>query len=100
MKSKHSSVMILALLIITGVLAHEVMNKMTRTAVSAQAIAPQLAIATNGAKSVNSDGPLAVFIGDMAQGADDGGVGPTNGASLLRGEVRKGRPFRMAVGNN
>jgi hypothetical protein len=100
MKSKHSSVMILALLIITGVLAHEVMNKMTRTAVSAQAIAPQLAIATNGAKSANNDGPLAVFIGDMTQGSDEGGVGATNWTSLLAAEVRKVAPFRMAVDNN
>jgi hypothetical protein len=100
MKSKHSSVMILVLLIITGVLAHEVMNKMTRTAVSAQAIVPQLAIATTGAKSANNDGPLAVFIGDMTQGSDEGGVGATNWTSLLAAEVRKVAPFRMAVDNN
>ena len=48
MKTKHGNVMICILLLITGFLAHEVMNEMTRTAVSAQAIAPQLAIATTG----------------------------------------------------
>jgi hypothetical protein len=35
MKSKLTSVMILVLVVVTGFLAHEVMNKMTRTAVSA-----------------------------------------------------------------
>lgn len=100
MKSKHSSVVILVLLLITGFLAHEVMNKMTRTAVSAQAIAPQLAIATTGPKLANNDGPLAVFIGDMTQGSDEGGVGAGNWTSILAAEVRKVAPFRMAVDNN
>ena len=100
MKSKHSSVMILVLLVITGFLAHEVMNKMTRTAVSAQAIAPQLAIATTGPKLANNEGPLAVFIGDMTQGSDEGGVGAVNWTSTLAAEVRKVAPFRMAVDNN
>jgi hypothetical protein len=100
MKSKHSSVVILVLLLITGFLAHEVMNKMTRTAASAQAIAPQLAIATTGPKLANNDGPLAVFIGDMTQGSDEGGVGAGNWTSILAAEVRKVAPFRMAVDNN
>jgi hypothetical protein len=100
MKSKHSSVMILVLVVITGFLAHEVMNKMTRTAVSAQVIAPRLAIATNGPKLANNDGPLAVFIGDMTQGSDEGGVGAVNWTSVLAAEVRKVAPFRIAVDNN
>lgn len=100
MKSKHSSVMILVLLLITGFLAHEVMNKMTRTAVSAQAIAPQLAIGTTGAKLANNDGPLAVFIGDFTHGSDEGGVGDANWTSILAADVRKVAPFRMAVGDD
>jgi hypothetical protein len=100
MKSKHSSVMILVLLVITGFLAYEVMNKMTRTAVSAQAIAPQPAIATTGPKVANNDGPLAVFIGDMTQGSDEGGVGAANWTSILAAQVRKVAPFRMAVDHN
>jgi hypothetical protein len=100
MKSKHSSIVILVLLLITGFLAHEVMNKMTRTAVSAQAIAPQPAIATTGPELANNDGPLAVFIGDMTQGSDEGGVGAANWTSILAAEVRKVAPFRMAVDNN
>jgi hypothetical protein len=100
MKRKHSSVMIVVLLLITGFLAHEVMNKMTRTAVSAQAIAPQLATATTGPQLANNDGPLVVFIGDMTQGSDEGGVGAGNWTSILAAEVRKVAPFRMAVDNN
>jgi hypothetical protein len=100
MKSKHSSVMILVLIVITGFLAHEVMNKMTRTAASAQALAPQLAIATTGPKLVNTDEPLAVFMGDMTQGSDEGGVGAVNWTSILAAEVRKVAPFRMAVDND
>jgi hypothetical protein len=100
MKSKHSSVMILVLLLITGFLAHEVTNKMTRTAVAAQDIAPQLAIATTGPKLANNDGPLAIFIGDFTQGSDEGGVGAVNWTSILAAEVRKVAPFRTAVDNN
>lgn len=100
MKSKHSSIMILVLVVISGFLAHEVNIKMTRTAVSAQAIAPQLAIATTGPKLVNTDEPLAVFIGDMTEGSDEGGVGAVNWTSILAKEVRKVAPFRMAVDNN
>lgn len=100
MKTKHSSVMICVLLLITGFLAHEVMNKLTRTAVSAQANAPQLAIATTGPKLANNDGPLAVFIGDMTQGSDVGGVGAANWTSILAAQVRKVAPFRMAVDHN
>jgi hypothetical protein len=100
MKSKHSSVMILVLVVVTGFLAHELMNKMTRTAVSAQAIAPQLAMVTTRPTSANDNGPLAVFMGDMTQGSDEGGVGPVNWTSILAEEVRKVAPFRMAVDNN
>ena len=100
MKSKHSSVMILVLLLITGFLAHEVMNKMTRTAVAAPDIAPQLAIATTGPKLANNDGPFAVFIGDFTQGSDEGGVGAVNWTSILAAEVRKVAPLRITVDNN
>lgn len=100
MKSKRSSVPILVLLVITGFLAHGVMNKMTRTAVSAQELAPQLAIATTGSKLANNHGPLAIFIGDFTQGSDEGGVGAFNWTSILAAEVRKVAPFRIAVDNN
>jgi hypothetical protein len=100
MKSKHGSVMILVLLLITGFLAHEVMNKMTRTAAAAQDIGPQLAIATTGPKLANNDGPQAVFIGDLTQGSDEGGVGVANWTSILAAEVRKVAPLRLAVDNN
>ena len=100
MKSKLSSVMILVLLVITGFLAHEVMNKMTRTAVSAQNIVPQLAIATTESEPANNDEPLAVFIGDFTQGSDEGGVGAMNWTSILAAEVRKVAPLRIAVDDN
>ena len=99
MKSKLSSVMILVLLVITGFLAHEVMNKMTRTAVSAQNIVPQLAIATTGSEPANNNGPLAVFIGDFTEGSDEGGVGAMNWISILAAEVRKVAPLHTAVDN-
>jgi hypothetical protein len=100
MNSKRSSVIILVLLVVTGFLAHEVMNKMTRTAVSAQNIAPQLAIATAGSKLANNDGPVAVFIGDFTHGSDEGGVGAVNWTSILAAEVQKVAPLRIAVDNN
>jgi lysophospholipase L1-like esterase len=100
MKSKRSSVTLLVLLVITGFLVHEVMNKMMRTAVSAQDIVPQLAIAKTGSKLANNDGPLAIFIGDFTQGSDEGGVGVVNWTSILAAEVRKVAPFQMAVDNN
>lgn len=99
MKSKPSSVMILVLLVITGFLAHEVMNKMTRTAVSAQNVVSQLAIATAESEPANNDGPLAVFIGDLTQGSDEGGAGASNWTSILAAEVRKVAPVRIAVDN-
>jgi lysophospholipase L1-like esterase len=97
MKSKLSSVMILVLFVITGFLAHEVMNKMTRTAVSAQNIVPQLAIATTESEPANNDEPLAVFIGNFTGGSDEGGVGAMNWTSILAAEVRKVAPLRIAV---
>jgi hypothetical protein len=99
MKNKPSSVMILVLLVITGFLAHEVMNKMTRTAVSAQNIVPQVAIATAESEPANNDGPRAVFIGDLTQGSDEGGVGALNWTSILAAEIRKVAPLRIAVDN-
>jgi hypothetical protein len=99
MKSKLSSVLILVLAVVTGFLAYAVMNKTTRTAVSAQNIMPQLAIATTESEPVNDDGPLAVFIGDLVHGSDAGGVGAMNWASLLAAEVRKVAPLRIAVDN-
>ena len=99
MKSKLTSVMILILVVITGFLAHQVMNKMTRTAVSAQSIVPQLVIATTESKPANNDTPLVVFIGDLTQGSEEGGVGATNWTSILAAEVRKVAPLRIAVDN-
>ena len=97
MKSKLGSVVISVLLVITGFLAHEVVNKMTRTAVSTQNTGPQLAIANTEPESANNDGPLAVFIGDFTQGSDEGGVGAMNWTSILAAEVRKVTPLRIAV---
>jgi len=99
MKNKRSSVMILVLLVITGFLAHEVMNKMKGTAVSAQNIVPQVAIAGAESEPENNDGPQAVFIGDLTQGSDQGGVGALNWTSILAAEVRKVAPLRIAVDN-
>jgi hypothetical protein len=100
MKSKLSSVMILVLLLITGFLAHEVMNKMMRTAVSAQNIVPQPAIATTESEPANNDGPQAIFIGDFVQGSDEGGVRAMNWTSILAAEVRKVAPLRIRVDND
>jgi hypothetical protein len=103
MKSKLSSVMIVVVLAITGFLGHEVMNRMTRTAVSAQKIVLQPALATTGqepANVANNDGPLAVFIGDFTQGSNEGGNGAKNWTSILAAEVRKVVPLRIVVDNN
>jgi lysophospholipase L1-like esterase len=100
MKSKLSSAMILVLLAITGLLAHQVMNKMTRTAVSAQDIAPQLAIGTTEPEPANDNEPMAVFIGDFTQGTEEGGGGAMSWTSILAAEVRKVAPLRIVVDNN
>lgn len=100
MKSKLSSVMVLILLAITGFLAHEVMHRMAGTAVAAQNIVPQLAIATTESEPANNDGPLVVFIGDFTQGSDEGGVGANNWTSVLAAEVRKVAPLRIVVDNS
>jgi lysophospholipase L1-like esterase len=99
MKVKLSSAMILVLVLITGFLAHQLMNKMTRTAVSAQNIAPQLAAAANESKPSNTSAPLAVFIGDFTQGSEEGGVAAMNWTSVLAAEIRKVAPLRIAVDN-
>ena len=100
MKSNRGTVVVLVLLVITGFLAYQVMNKMTRTAAAAQKIVPQLEIAANGSNSANNDGPLTVFIGDFTQGSDEGGVGAVNWTSILAKEVRKVAPLRIVVDNN
>lgn len=99
MKIKPISVTIVVLAVVTGFLVHEVMNKMSRTAVSAQTIEPKVAIATTWQKPVKNDAPLAVFIGDFSQGSEEGGIGAMNWTSILAAEVRKVTPIRIAVDN-
>lgn len=100
MKIKSSSVAIVIMLVITGFLANEVMNKVARTTVTAQNVAPQLAIPTPESASADNDAALAVFIGDFTQGSDEGGDGPMNWVSLLAAKVRKVAPLRTAVDDN
>jgi hypothetical protein len=99
-KSKLSSVVIAILVVITGFLANAVMDKITRTTVTAQNIAPQLAIPTPESEPADNDAALVVFIGDFTQGSDEGGDGPKNWVSLLAAEVRKVAPLRTAVDDN
>ncbi|MDD4866515.1 MAG: SGNH/GDSL hydrolase family protein [Mycobacterium sp.] len=99
MKIKPISVTIVVLAVVTGFLVHEVMNEMTRTAVSAQTVEPKVAIATTWQKPGKSDAPLAVFIGDFSQGSEEGGAGARNWISILAAQVRKVTPLRIAVDN-
>ena len=100
MKIKPSSVAIVILLVITGFLANEVMDKIARTTVTAQNIAPQLVIPTPESEPADNDAALVVFIGDFTQGSDEGGDGPMNWVSLLAAKVRKVAPLRTAVDDN
>jgi hypothetical protein len=99
MKIRLSSIMIFVLVAFTGFLAHQVLDKMNRTEVSAENIAPQLAAATNESKPANIGAPLTVFIGDFTEGSEEGGVGPMNWTSVLATEIRKVAPLRIAVDN-
>lgn len=100
MKLKPSSVAVVILFVITGFLANEVMDKIARTTLTAQNIAPPLVIPKPESEPADNDAALVVFIGDFTQGSDEGGDGPMNWVSLLAAKVRKVAPLRTAVDDN